>query len=222
MMLAFCMLHGSVMAQSNKVYETRGPNGPVYSDKPSAGARVIELAPLNVMEAPPKREPAAVSAAPAAPVAPEKAVAPAYRSFAIVSPEHDGSVAANNGAFEVRVVLEPALSLVDGHALTVSLNGTPVGRRFTANEFMIPPEFWGGSLPAANQRYQLDAAVVDGNGQVLKKAAPTQFTLRQQISRPLPPKYPPRLPPVMHAPEPESPVEKPVKPKPPQTQGILR
>jgi len=40
-----------------------------------------------------------------------------YRSFAIVSPENEGSVIANTGIFEVRVSVDPSLQLGEGHAL---------------------------------------------------------------------------------------------------------
>jgi hypothetical protein len=129
-------------------------------------------------------EPLPVSRAPARPRArrrktaePQPAV-PAYQKFSIVSPENDGSVLANTALFEVRVAVEPPLQLGEGHAVTVSINGRPVGQRFTAGEFMIPPEFWGDTLPPANQRHQLDAAIVDRNGAVLRRAEPVTFHLR--------------------------------------------
>jgi hypothetical protein len=138
----------------------------------------------------------------AAPTVPQKAggepagnkeAALAYRSFAIVFPENDGSIVANTAVFEVRVTVDPALRLGEGHAFAVSINGQPVGRRFTATEFMIPPEFWGDQLPPANQRHQLAATIIDRNGAVLKEAAPVQFQLRyatvlQQPYRPRPPR----------------------------------
>jgi hypothetical protein len=111
------------------------------------------------------------------PAANKEAVAP-YRSFSIVFPENDGSIVANTAVFEVRVAVDPALRLGEGHAFAVSINGQPVGQRFTATEFMIPPEYWGDQLPPANQRHQLAAAIVDRNGAVLKEAAPVQFQLR--------------------------------------------
>jgi len=168
--LALSLCAATLLAQT--VYRTHDASGPVFSDKPLPGAQTIELKPLNVIESPPA---GASTAAPSSPVQPPAA---AYRSFAIVFPENDGSVLTNTAVFEVRVVAEPALMLADGHAFTVRIDGKPVGQRFTASEFMIPDEFWGDELPPANQRIQLDAAIVDRSGAVLKQAPPIQFYLR--------------------------------------------
>lgn len=186
--LSLCLAGTPTLAQT--VYETRGANGPVFSDKPQPGAKVIQLKPLNVIEntkltggnsaAEKGTAPAAAGSEkpPGEPSAGSSNGAATYRAFAIVFPENDGSVVANGGTFEVRVAPDPALRLGDGHAFAVSINGRPVGQRFTASEFMIPPEFWGDQLPPPNQRAQLAAAIVDRNGAVLKEAAPVQFLLR--------------------------------------------
>lgn len=212
-LLAACALAGGLlpamaMAQAQTIYETRGPNGPVYSNQPSPGAKVLVLPPLNVMEAPPA--PAMPSAAPApaarggtgaagesAPGAAPAAVP--YRDFAIVAPEQDGSVVANAGLFDVRLGVDPALQVGAGHAFAVSIDGRVVAQRFTASEFTIPPEFWGDTLPPPNQRHQLDAAIVDRDGRVLMQAAPVLFVLRhasalQRRAPPVKPPEPPRPP----------------------------
>jgi hypothetical protein len=83
-----------------------------------------------------------------------------------------------------------------------------VGQRFTANEFMIPPEYWGDSLPPANQSWQLDAFITDADGLVIKRAAPVRFHMRHATiyNRPRPPFPPahakPPLPRVKPEPEP--------------------
>lgn len=187
--LAFCLLLGAATAPAQTVYETRGPNGPVFSDKPQPGAKAIELKPLNVIENAKLTGTDKKAAPPAAPqaggektvsdkAAGDKDAIANYRSFAIVFPENDGSVVANTAEFEVRLAADPALRLGEGHAFVVSIDGRFVARRFTASEFTIPPEFWGDQLPPPNQRLQLGAAIVDRNGAVLKDAAPVQFYLR--------------------------------------------
>lgn len=222
-LLALCLLLGGTVASAQTVYETRGPNGPVFSDKPQPGAKPVELRPLNVIdnavltggntEEKGAAQPAPRKARSERPVA-EKDVAAPYRSFAIVSPENDGSIVANTAVFEVRVAVEPALRLGDGHAILVSINGKLVGQRFTATEFMIPPEFWGEQLPPPNQRLQLGAMIVDHNGVVLKEAAPVQFQLRyatifqrphelNQQPRPMPQKKPERQSKTTEKPQPE-------------------
>ena len=169
----------SALAQAQGVYVTPGANGPVFSDKPQSGAKSVTLQPLNVVASPPKTatEPA-VGAAGQNRVAKPEAIIPEYRSFAVISPEDGGSVAANTAVFEVRLAIDPPLQLGERHAFLVNINGRPGGLRYTAMEFMIPPEFWGDTLPPANQAMQLDAYVVDLNGQVLKRAAPVRFFMR--------------------------------------------
>jgi len=118
-------------------------------------------------------------------VKPEKVVVE-YRKFSVLSPEDNGSVLANTAIFEVRLAVEPRLQLGEGHAFDVSINGRSVGQRFTATEFMIPPEFWGGQMPLANQELQLDASIVDENGKGLMKAPPVRFFMRYAMVRNLP------------------------------------
>ena len=173
------LLLGSSAAQAQAVYVTPGVNGPVFSDKPQSGAKPVALQPLNVLASPPKAaaEPLAKTVEQHPTVKPDAAVAE-YRSFSVIAPENGGSVAANTAVFEVRVAIDPPLQLGEGHAFVVNINGRPVGLRFTATEFMIPPEFWGDALPPVNQQMQLDVYVVDLNGRVLKKAAPARFFMR--------------------------------------------
>ncbi len=194
----FCLLLCTASVPAQNVYQTRGTNGPVFSDQPLPGAKAVELPPLNVINSTSLTGGGVAEKGAASPKADSKKsvskqsasskeAAFVYRSFSIVFPENDGSVVANTALFEVRVALDPALRLGEGHAITVSINGRPVGQRFTASEFMIPPEFWGDQLPPPNQRIQLGATIVDGDGKVLKEAAPVQFQMRYTtgLQRPL-------------------------------------
>ena len=189
--LALCVTSLSAQAQTQTVYEVRGPNGPLYSDKPMPGARAIELPPLNVVDFKSAASinavsmPSANSTTSAIQRKPEssKAIVSGYRSFTIVAPENNASIIAPAAVFEVRLALEPALLLGEGHAFTVSINGKALGQRFTATEFMIPAEFWGDTLPPPNQRYQLSARIVDRDGTTLKETTPAVFTLRYALAR---------------------------------------
>jgi hypothetical protein len=211
--------------QAQGVYVTHGPNGPVFSDKPRPGAKEVTLQPLTVVPPPsrsPSSSPSASSEAPSATPAPKSdkvqpdAAPSAYRRFSIVSPENDGSVVANTAVFEVRVAVDPPLQLGEGHSFVVRINGRTVDERFTATEFMIPPEFWGEALPPPNQSVQLDASIVDGNGQVLKQAIPVRFFMRHATVYNHPRRFPPPLPP-NSPPKPAI-----VKPKPaPESAGVM-
>ena len=197
----FCaLLTLSAVVQAQGVFVTQGENGPVFSDKPQPGAKEVTLRPLSVV-APPK-EFKVVAPPPAAPANPDDGKTTdaqpfSYHRFSVVSPEHNGSIVANTAVFEVRVAVDPPLQLGEGHAFSVKLNGQGVGQRFTATEFMIPPEFWGDALPPPNQTVQLDASIIDADGQVLKKAAPIRFVLRYAtiMTRPRHPVPLPSVPP---------------------------
>jgi hypothetical protein len=166
--------------QEQEVFVTRGTGSPVFSDRPQSGAKPVRLPPINVVE-PVSTSQVLTNPRPAKEDGQPAPATPAYRSFRIVSPEDNGSVAANSALFDVRVAVEPALQLGAGHAIMISVNGQAVGQRFTASEFTIPPEFWGDTLPPANQRQQLEATIVDRNGVVLEQAAPVTFILRYVV-----------------------------------------
>ncbi|MBS1230351.1 MAG: hypothetical protein H6R17_3628 [Proteobacteria bacterium] len=196
MMLSVLLLQCSAL-QAQGVYVTPGANGPVFSDKPQSGAREVSLPPLNVVAPPQPVATPATAARKNEPPSPEAAFV--YRAFSIVQPENDGSVLANTALFEVRVAVDPPLQLGAGHAFAVRIDRRSVGQRFTASEFMIPPEFWGDVVPPSGQSLQLDASIVDREGRELKKADPVRFFMRYapwvntRPPRPVPPR-PPSLP----------------------------
>ena len=210
--LGLIVAGATVFAQA--VYVTPGTSGPVFSDKPQAGSKEVTLKPLNVI--PP------VETAPAAKTAPEakgsragqEAPAPAYRSLAIVSPENNGSVAGDSSVLEVRLATDPPLSLGEGHAFVVRINGRFVEQRFTTTEFIIPPEFWVDGYVPSNQTMQIDASIVDGAGQVVMRAAPVVFYTRQLSIRPgIYPGLPGYLPPPARPPRPSRPPHRPKTPE---------
>lgn len=210
LMLGIGVMVASLSLYAQGVYVTRGANGPVFSDKPQPGAKEMRLKPLNVVPAqkvPQEKTASGTSAGTLQERAGKQAVPEdtPYRTFSILSPEQDGSVVANTGSFTVRLAVDPPLRLGEGHAFVISLNGQPVGQRFTATEFMFPPEFWGG-VPPINQRAQLDVSIVDSAGRIIMHAQPAVFFMRYTtvLQRPhsLPPPYPPPPPYPMHPPPP--------------------
>lgn len=169
------------IAGAQTVYESRSGQGRVFSDRPEPGSRPIELRPLNVAE-PVKgsvaQTPAGEKDGKESKEKSVKEAVPAYRSFDVVFPEADGSVAINNGTFQINLRSDPPLQIGQGHAFTVRLNGRQVPGRYTATEFMVPQEFFGDAVPVAVQRYQLDASIVDAAGTTITTAAPVQFNGR--------------------------------------------
>jgi len=212
-MLALLLLHGSTLPAQG-VYVTPGEKGPVFSDKPQPGAREVLLPPLNVVAPPP----VAPHAVPTSAKAPEKdgensAAALTYRSFAIVQPANYGSVLANTALFEVRLAVDPPLQSGEGHAFAVSIDGRPVGQRLSANEFIVPPEFWGDTLPSPAQSLQLDASIVDRAGRELARAEPVRFFMRYAPTINTPHRRPHPVPPRPHVPrDPRDPSAAPMPP----------
>jgi hypothetical protein len=203
----------------------------MYSDKPQAGARPVTLPELNV-SANRCRSPKRLSRRRErrrrkAAIRGGSACLPA--SSASSSPQNDGSVAANTAhcsrcGSRWNRRCNWARGMPSWSASTVGPSASASPR----HEFMIPPEFWGDTLPPANQHYQLDAAIVDGNGAVLKRAEPVTFYLRhvagwhqrphqRPLLRPLPVQKPPPAQPSWKFEQPGKPsssVKPPVRPEP--------
>jgi hypothetical protein len=189
-----------------EVYVTPGKNGPVFSDKPEAGSEEVNLRPLTVIPAPPRPAPADETArtAPGESDArreerhPRETTVP-YRNLQVVAPADGGSVAGDTSFLKVRLAVDPPLQLADGHAFIVSINGRSVNQRFTATDFVIPPEFWPEGYLPANHGVQLDVAVIDGNGQVVMRAPPVHFRSRPVmfLRQPYPVPHWGRPPPMM-------------------------
>ena len=210
LMVVVVLALAGATAIAQGVYMTPGKSGPVFSDKPQAGSREVTLKPLNVVP-PVETSPApAVAKDAKAGRQAEEAPPPSYRSLAIVSPENNGSVAGNSSLFEVRLFADPPLSVGEGHVFLVRINGRTVERRFTAPEFVIPPEFWEYGYVPADQSMQIEASIADGAGQILMRAAPVVVYSRQIYVRPsgipiLPGYRPPPVRPPKPRPKPEMP-----------------
>lgn len=175
-LLAVTLL-ASAGVPAQTVYESKSSSGSkVFSDRPAPGSRAVELKPLNVVEPIPVTPQAAPVPAPAE----ERRAAPIirYKSFAITSPEPNGSVSANTATFEVRVAIDPPLQIEKGHAFVLRMDGRNVPGRYTATEMMVPPEFFGDVVPAGAQQHVMEASVVDVDGAVVVSATPVSFQTR--------------------------------------------
>ncbi|MDR2507383.1 MAG: hypothetical protein LBD67_05230 [Candidatus Accumulibacter sp.] len=186
-LLALLFLMGDI-SLAEGVYVIQGPGGPTFSNVPQPGSKEVDLRPLTVIQSTKPEDSVPARAAPAREYAREPGGRPAagsrnapwesvYQNFSVTWPQDSGSVIINPGTFDVRLAIDPALRIEEGHAFSVSINGEPVRERFTATEFMIPPEFFGDSLPV-NQFASLQASIVDRDGIVVKKAEPVRFFMR--------------------------------------------
>lgn len=158
----------AVWAQTT-IYESRDKAGPVYSDRPSAGAAPVEVAPGNVV-AMPKPAQLAPAAAPAS--------SPAYRSLVFVSPQAGGTVHSNSGEFEFSVRSVPALR--SGDRLRVQLDGATLqgSYRSTARVRVSEDDWRRAARPESNQ-HTLQVAIVDAQGNVLAATEPLSFYVQR-------------------------------------------
>lgn len=147
------------------VYESKDKAGPVFSDRPSAGAKPVELAPPNVIQTTPlpKQQPAPAAAA------------PYYTALAISSPENGGSIHSNTGAFDVSVRLQPALRSTRGDRIEARLDGRPLARRFGSARFGVTEADWQKSASPDNVEHTLQVVVLDKAGAVLIESTPVKF-----------------------------------------------
>lgn len=150
------------------VYESKDKAGPVFSDRPSPGAVPVELAPPNVVSTP------AAKPAPAAPAA--AASAPAYRRLVIVRPAEQDMVHSNNGAFDVRATLSPALR--PGDRVRVLIDGNLLPTTYRSTSLHISENNWRSSAVGDSGEHTLQLAVVGSDGTPWIESAPVRFYLR--------------------------------------------
>lgn len=178
MKIIHCFLLGVVVAATaaaQPVYETRGKDGPVFSDLPSqgrdlpsAGARELTLPPLNVGDPLPAAAPA-----PAAPAEAAAVVVP-YQSLSVSQPANGGTVHSNTGQIAVQLAIEPALKVRDGNAIVVILDKTPLPATRNTLQFDVSAAEW--QMAAVDSvEHQLQVSVIDRAGKVLITSAPVSF-----------------------------------------------
>ena len=155
----------ALVSAQGPVYESKDKAGPVFSDRPSAGAKPVELAPPNVIQTTPlpKQQPAPAVAA------------PYYTALAISSPENGGTIHSNNGAFDVRVQLQPALRTARGDRIAARLDGRALARRFSSAKFGVTEADWQKSASPDNVEHTLQVVILDKSGAVLIESALIKF-----------------------------------------------
>ena len=163
MLLAFSS--GFASAQGS-IYESKGKDGPVFSDQPSSGARPLELPPLNVIEQAPL---------PPQDQMPDAAPAP-YSQLTIVSPADGSTIHTNTGAFDMQLQVDPGLRIRRGDTLRVKLDGNPLAQGYTALEIHITEADWASAATSDNVQNSLQADIISNkDGSVLIESAPIRF-----------------------------------------------
>ncbi|MBK7423813.1 MAG: hypothetical protein IPJ48_12300 [Propionivibrio sp.] len=162
MLLAFSS--GFALAQGG-VYESKGKDGPVFSDQPSSGAKPLDLPPLNVIEQPQQQQFQMPDAAPAP-----------YSQLTIVSPADGSTIHTNTGAFDMQLQVDPGMRIRRGDTLRVKLDGNPLAQGYTALAIHITEADWASAATSDNVQHSLQAAIISNkDGSVLIESAPVRF-----------------------------------------------
>jgi len=145
-------------------YESKGKDGPVFSDQPSSGAKPLDLPPLNVIEQPsPQFQ------------VPDAAPAP-YSQLTIVSPADGSTIHTNTGAFDMQLQVSPGLRVSRGDTLRVKLDGNPLTQGYTDLAIRITEADWASAATTDNDQHSLQAAIISNKyGSVLIESAPVRF-----------------------------------------------
>jgi len=151
-------------AAQGTVYESKDKAGPVYSDRPSPGAKPVELAPPNVIQTPKAPAPRPASATPA----------PNYSSLAITSPADEGTVHTNTGQFDVVLQSVPALRAKAGDRYRVTLDGNVLAKPYQTRTIRISDADWQAAA-GTDAKHTLQVAIVGPAGATLIQSAPISF-----------------------------------------------
>ena len=161
---AMLSVSSAVVAAQEKIYESTEKGGvPEFSGQPTPGATAITLPPPNVID---------TTQPPARPQAPPQEVFTGYSQLAILFPAERGTMHTNTGAFDVRIVVEPALNA--GDAFVITLDGTALAGRYTSGHIPLTEQDFQ-SAASADALHRLEVAVVDSGGNVLIASGPVNF-----------------------------------------------
>jgi len=169
--LVICLLIGLLSATPAlaEIYTWTDADGnTVFSDQPSEGAKKIELPPPQTFK--PDIRPMVVTPD----AGKKKEVKPRYHILDITQPLHDQAMWANNGQIDVVLAVEPALATVEGHGISISLDGKVVMKNTIDTHI---------SLSAIDRgSHTLIAEIHDRNGKVLISSKPVTFHIHRRSS----------------------------------------
>lgn len=137
-----------------------------YSDRPQPGAEEVDLATTQPARRASRRTPASTAAqddaAPAEPATPFR-----YESLSVAAPGSEETLWNIEGVLNVSLALSPALQ--PGHRVRVYFDGTP--QFVTGTNFQLQEVYRG--------THNLQAEVLDQNGTLMIRSAPTRFYVQQ-------------------------------------------
>ncbi|HKK06575.1 MAG TPA: DUF4124 domain-containing protein [Gammaproteobacteria bacterium] len=166
-LLILCLCAPALADQ--KVYKTVGPNGEVtFSDKPSPGAKEMDVPPAPSYKAPPL---------PVLPQSPSDTLqnqtqqtTSRYQLVSIVAPANDQTVVNTAGKVQVTVLIQPPLKAGRGDEVRIRLDGKVVK---TGNSPNV-------TLDNVNRgTHTVSAAVVDRDGNTLIESSSNTFHLHR-------------------------------------------
>jgi hypothetical protein len=156
---------GMALAQA---YRWVDENGVVhYSDRPQAGAEEVELETAPAIDMPVPRRTIAPRRAASADGDRDSASAVGYETLEIASPAAEETLWNLGGVLNVSLNLQPALQ--QGHQLRVYFDGT--AQAVDSTQFQLQEVYRGV--------HNLQAEVLDENGQLLIRSQPSRFYVQQ-------------------------------------------
>lgn len=161
--------HVMAPAGAQTVYESKDKAGPVFSDRPSAGAAPVQLQTPNVVSAPAAKAPTPPASAAAAP--------PPYRRFVIDRPAAQDTVHSNTGEFAVSATLAPPLRASD--RVRVLLDGNLLNGVYRSTGVRIGASDWSWAAAGTNSEHSVQLVVVDAAGKPLMETPAVAFYVRR-------------------------------------------
>jgi len=157
----------AVAATADTAYTWTDKQGVVhYSDRPHAGATLVELGTSTTARPRPTTTPGA-TAGPGTTDEPESQPAPGYESLEIASPAAEETLWNIEATLNVTLALTPALK--PGHQVRVYFDGTP--KIVGGTNFQIQEVYRGV--------HNLQAEVIDETGKLLIRSRPNRFYVQQ-------------------------------------------
>jgi hypothetical protein len=168
-MIALALAAHGIAAMAQTVYESKDKAGPVFSDRPSAGASAVELQAPNVVSPP---------AATPKPVPPPSAAAPPpYRRFVVARPAEQTTVHTNTGEFGISANLTPPLR--PGDRVRVLLDGNLLPGTYRSTQLRISESDWQSAAVGHDGEHTLQLAVVGADGKPWIESEPVRFYVRR-------------------------------------------